>query len=328
MMRERSPRHTILFFFNALFLTMMFGSCVDTPDASPASDGWSAGRIPADRSICKIRFVDPEHGFALLFSGELARTTNGGIWWELAYAGYAASMDFISPEEGLLISGDRFVRTEDGSRSWHEILPGVDWLTAVHFLDTQDVIATGTLNGRLVILTSRDGGKSWLKQMSKEPGNIGVTEIDAAGERIWMGGENTSMLASEDRGETWYTVDSMGWVVSLSFCDTANGYCSVSGGLYRTTTGGRKWMPVANAPSEIYWSVELLHPGLAYVAKHGRGPRSVDRIVDEGQTWTTEFQDSERIIYSLSFVNDSVGYAAGSDAAFYAYRQGTWRRIQ
>ena len=95
-------------------------------------------------------------------------TSDGGKSWRAQPTGYdGASLRFLLARRDPRLDGrqpGRDLRTIDGGRSWTNLaVPGDFTLSAVTFADA----LRGWIAGEFgVIFTTRDGGKSWLKQKS------------------------------------------------------------------------------------------------------------------------------------------------------------------
>jgi hypothetical protein len=132
----------------------------------------------------QVFFADPRHGWLLgrvatsaAFSqGVLLRTSDGGETWErLPPPPAAGRVVFLDGERGFMKGApvaDRLYRTLDGGMSWRELTLGLG-ATAGRALYGLPVFRTAdegalavTLRGprpRLVVFTSRDGGRTWGK---------------------------------------------------------------------------------------------------------------------------------------------------------------------
>jgi len=113
-----------------------------------------------------IFFLDPDHGWAVGWSGTILRTADSGKTWQT-------------------------VKTS--AASWS--------LAAVDFRDLQNGWAVG-FSGQL--LRSRDGGATWEAQKSPAQSSLTSVASDRAN-RLWIAADD-QLLLSEDGGEKWRAI--------------------------------------------------------------------------------------------------------------------------
>jgi photosystem II stability/assembly factor-like uncharacterized protein len=127
---------------------------------------WNPQDSVTSMGIEDIYFADPQHGWAVGWSGTLLRTTNGGKLWEPISAGNA---------------------------TWT--------LESVYFKDLQNGWATG-FDGEL--LRSRDGGLTWTAQQSPVAATLSSIAADKSN-RLWVAAEE-QLLVSDNGGDSWRAV--------------------------------------------------------------------------------------------------------------------------
>ena len=123
-------------------------------------------RSPTSIGIEGLYFLDPSHGWAVGWSGEILRTRDGGKNWQSAAARNAP---------------------------WS--------LSSVRFRDQKNGWAVG-FAGEL--LRSRDGGVTWEAQKSPVHASLASVAFDRAG-RIWIAAD-AQLLVNQDGGEKWTAV--------------------------------------------------------------------------------------------------------------------------
>jgi photosystem II stability/assembly factor-like uncharacterized protein len=183
----------------------------------------------------------------------------------------ASAPQFITPEDGLVLTGKGLLLTHDGGQTWLRVLP-LDWshYSDVRFLDkTHIVILTGNLYPETLHATS-DGGATWrTTRIANIPEGQGSTFFlnDREGWELFYGGPGPKpgsgpavIYDTVDSGAHWaqlVRVDQAhssdhGVVLneapigSLFFSDSMHGFMSAGtvGGvarLYVSQDAGRSW---------------------------------------------------------------------------------------
>lgn len=211
-------------------------------------------------------------------------------------------------------SEGRIYHTADGGRTWTrqfaDTTAGI-FLDGLAFLDARRGVVFGDpLDGRLVLLTTADGGRSWQRVPPErapalEKGEAGFaasgTAMIARRGELWIGtggGPAARVLHSTDAGATWHlfpTPASGGaskGIFGLAFGDDGMGVAV--GGDYQqrdvstenlllTSDGGRTWQ-VGSSPGLVGIQYGVAYAGgRAFVAT---GPPGSALSLDGGATWT------------------------------------------
>jgi photosystem II stability/assembly factor-like uncharacterized protein len=280
--------------------------------------------------------------------GTVLRTTDGGRTWQRRAVPGADALDFrdvdaIGPTTAVVLSigpgeASRIYRTEDGGATWEERFRNADpqaFFDAVAFGDAVHGVAfSDSVDGRFVVLTTADGGRTWigvaperLPAALPEEGAFAASGTNVAmlgSDRIWIGTSKSRVLRSADGGRTWSvhatpvaTGEATG-IFSIAFRDASNGV--VVGGNYQqeddardnlavTDDGGRTWVRPSGAGLSGFRSVVAWLPG------HERsllaiGPRGSDWSAVDGRAWTPAAGDGYDA-FSVSPRGD-VGWATGA----------------
>jgi len=188
------------------------------------------------------------------------------------------------------------------------------------------------VDGRLVIMTTADGGKSWQKQQTP-PALTGEGAFAASGtgivvlgtNRVWAGSGGPGaarVFHSKDRGRTWTVVatpvrnDSpSAGIFSVAFSDARHGIAvggdytkadDATGNIAITSDGGQTWTrPSGTAPSGFRSAVAFLADRKVWIAT---GPSGSDVSVDDGQSWKPFDKGGYN---AVSFVSGEAGWAVG-----------------
>src|SRR5207247_1053380 len=227
-----------------------------------------------------VQALTKDRAFVVGYNGKILETTDGGRSWtarpsgtELALYAVRFADDqhaFISGQDGLIL------HTADGGKSWQQqesnaFFQDKDgskqplYLFALHALDADHAWAVGD---RSILTSTSDGGKTWRARKVAMEADISGGESLAAADPIlydvkfvdatngWIVGEFGKIMHTADGGESWHEQgetawkraklgqDVLTWLRGLSFSDQQNGWMVGGYGLiYRTTDGGKTWLP-------------------------------------------------------------------------------------
>ncbi len=234
----------------------------------------------------------------------------------------------------------KIFRTTDGGKNWTQAFSDTTkgiFLDGVAFWDAKNGFTfSDPVGGKLVILTTADGGASWNRV---NPANIpdalaGEAAFAASNTQLTVQGTSNGWIASgggpearvfrtTDRGRTW-TVASTGMpggsssgLFGIAFADAMNGL--VVGGDYRnergvaafamrTSDGGVTWRPTGVRRPDGTTS------GLAYIP--GTSPALFAAVGQTGvaytRDWGTSWVHADTLTaWGVGFANASAGFVAG-----------------
>jgi photosystem II stability/assembly factor-like uncharacterized protein len=261
-------------------------------------------------------------------NGTFAVTRDGGFTWVSDTVPGAAELFFIDvhavDEDTAYLLGTHFegglarvYKTTDGGASWtiqySDERPGV-FFDGMAFWDSENGIAfSDPIDGRLLIVTTFDGGATWMEAKAEAvppalAGEAGFaasgTAIAVQGSRhVWIGtggGEVARVYRSIDGGRNWTVAETplsagpTSGIFGIAFRDTLDGIAV--GGDYqrpqesamnvlRTSDGGRTWELVGRSqPAGVRYGVAHVRgePQGIYVAA---GPSGWGYSLDHGSTW-------------------------------------------
>lgn len=259
--------------------------------------------------------------------GAYLRTTDGGASWNSAQVPGAEALDIrdveaFSEREAYLLSAgpgelSRIYKTTDGGRNWTLQFTNPDakgFFDCMAFWDSKHGLALGDpVDGRFVLITTKDGGKSWKRLPSQAipPAIAGEGAFAASGtcvavqgkNNVWFatGGSVARVFRSADRGESWSVVETpivhgneSSGIFSIAFRDALHGV--IAGGDYKhpehggsnlafTEDAGHTWQ-LAKASPQAYFSavafdaandrVLAVGPVLTLAVENGRGQKVSD----------------------------------------------------
>jgi Photosynthesis system II assembly factor YCF48 len=188
-----------------------------TPDGTSASAAAAHCRAAPDRgqaagsqpTLTGIQFVSPQLGWAVGGDRILA-TTDGGAHWRVQVAGALGltSLDFINGSDGWAVGMRRVMVTTDGGAHWNAMPEPCPLIDAVHFVSPSRGFAVA-------------GGHATAYQPVPASGGV--------------------LLTTGDGGKGWEQMPAPADVQSACFTDPARGWLGAHGRLYRTVDGGRTW---------------------------------------------------------------------------------------
>lgn len=239
------------------------------------------------------------------------------------------------------------LRTADGGTSWKQVYGNTDsaaFIDGIAFWDKKHGIIYGDpINGRLMLLTTNDGGLTW-KEMPEKSRPVmsdgeasfaaSGTAIHCMGKRhliIATGGKVSRLLVSRNRGRKWKAIATpilqgeSGRGI-FSFAALGRRQWLIAGGDYTqdtlrrnnffyTSNAGKTWMaPVTTTRG---YRECLLPVNDEVVAKKSRlsilaiGPSGIDISLDHGQNWQPFSDEKQYHVGMESPKGDLVVVAGG-----------------
>jgi photosystem II stability/assembly factor-like uncharacterized protein len=291
-----------------------------------AAPTWQAQASGVTGRLRGISAVSAQVAWASGQGGTVLRTIDGGRTWEPRPVASATRLDFrdidaFSDRLAYALSignGDasRIYKTTDGGAHWDLQFQNTDprvFLDAMAFADAEHAVVIGdSVDGQFVILTTGNGGHSWVRaaadptRLPAALPNEGAfaasgSNVAFSGSRhVWIGTSASRVLRSSDGGRTWAVsatpipASQSAGVFSIAFRDQAHGV--IVGGDYQkepdavnnaavTTDGGVTWTLVKDHGLSGFRSAVSWLPGSrsSWVAV---GPAGCDRSADDGRTWS------------------------------------------
>lgn len=320
----------------------------------PAVDPrWQKQNVASTSGCRSLSAVSEQIAWVGCSGGKVFHTSDGGANWMVDSVAGAARLDFrgikaFDANTAVVVSAGpaeqgqaRIYRTTDGARSWQltwsdstkgVFLDGVAFWDPMHGFTFSDPI-----DGKLVVFTTDDGGKSWSKvPAANMPAVIdgeaafaaSNTQLTTQGSsNAWIasgGGAEARVFRTTDRGRTW-SVSGTGMpggasagLFGIAFADARNGLAV--GGDYniargttdfaiRTSDGGVTWQRAStlNRPDGVTQGLAFV-PGASkptFVATGGWGTAFT---TDFGASW----QHGDTLTsWAVGFASPRVGWIAG-----------------
>jgi photosystem II stability/assembly factor-like uncharacterized protein len=225
-----------------------------------------------------LTVLDKDHAWVVGDRSILTSTTDGGATWrarkvpmevDLSGGESLAAADpifydvkFTDLQKGWIVGEfGKIMHTGDGGETWHEqertLMEGsttifdvldIPTLYGIHMRNDQEGYAAG-IEGH--IAATRDGGKRWTFETIEvdfplvDPLFRVFVLPDGSG---WAAGAAGEVMHRDPGATAWKRAklgqDVLTWLRGLSFSDDQNGWLVGGYGLiYRTTDGGKTWLP-------------------------------------------------------------------------------------
>jgi photosystem II stability/assembly factor-like uncharacterized protein len=342
--------HSLSFVCSLLLLTLS-GAC---------QAQWQAQQSHTHSRLRGVSVVNARVVWASGAGGTVLRTIDGGVNWQPRPVPGADRLDFrdvhaVDERMAFILSigpGElsRIDKTSDGGATWSSSLRNTDpriFLDAISFWDETHGIAQGDpVEGRFVVLTTDDGGKSWVRRDSPDippalPGEgafaaSGTCLVTEGRSNAWFGtggAGKSRVFRSTDRGRTWTVAvtpiaagSTSSGIFSLAYRDADHGVAV--GGDYRhpelnndgvalTRDGGRTWqIPRRSKPGGLRSAVAYV-PGAGASTLVAVGPTGTDMSNDDGETWRPL---GAMGFHAVGFAAVGAGWAVGEDGRIGCFR--------
>jgi len=332
----------------ALLLTL---GCVGAVSAQSPGQ-WVRVDSPTEVSLRGVSTVNENVVWAGGAEGTLLRSTDGGQSFTQLHIPHSEEMEFRDLEAfddqtcSVMVAGQpaRFYHTSDGGKNWkiaYEHPSDKAFFDAMAYWDDQRGIAfSDAVDGRLVIVSTENGGRTWTLHPPEESPRISADEHGYAasgtcltvGENgeVWIGlggpsaTENSRVFYSTDFGKHWKDGTSTlrgsesAGVFSLHFLDSRRGIAV--GGDYRETTSAKSVLSLTDDGGKTWYTPEdhLLRGFRSCIVEYPDGdnrlliccgPDGCDVSKDGGKHWKALAGDG---FHAMDF-EGSAGWAVGAD---------------
>lgn len=318
---------------------------------TPGDARWQKQTVASTASCRSLSAVNESVAWAGCTGGHVFHTVDGGTTWMVDSVPGTARLDFrgikafdartaVVSSAGPAEQGQaRIYRTTDSAKSWtlawSDSTKGI-FLDGLAFWDAKHGFTfSDPIDGKLVILTTDDGGASWQRV---NPANIppvipgeaafaaSNTQLTVQGDRnAWIasgGGKEARVFRTTDRGRTW-EVHGTGMpgaasagLFGIAFADARNGLAV--GGDYavargtdfaiRTIDGGVTWTKDGLGTPDGATQGLVVVPGSNPVTFVGAGASGTTLSRDFGATW----QHGDTLTaWGIGFASPRVGWVVG-----------------
>lgn len=284
---------------------------------SNGGDNWIELNSGTTERLNQIKFIDKLNGVAVGNDGIIIRTSDGGISWNQVYNNN--SIELLSADLGTesiyytvgyepISFSPKFIKSTDAGLTWSDLSSNLNGL--IGSLNTVKFINgdTGFVGGGEFyisigfILKTTDGGNTWQQQSLPLPKSENPSE-------------NHKILVDDN----YYGIR------SIYFKDANNGFAvGGNGGGWRrvilsTTDGGSTWLLKYHGMEEFGLLSVFVNEGGIGLATGFNG--TIFRTENNGVSWSqqlsggTNYGGNEKL-NSVTFVDDSIGWAGGTRESF------------
>ena len=172
-----------------------------------------------------------------------------------------------------------------------------------------------------VIVATRDGGKSWVRQTSTVSDRLdSVTFVNP--QQGWAVGGRGEIVATSDGGQSWVQQASTvsGGLYSVTFVNPQQGWAVGDVGvIVATSDGGKSWVQQTSTVSAVLNSVTFVNPQQGWAVGEGGVIVSTS---DGGKSWVSQTSKVSGGLDAVTFVNPQQGLAVGDGGVIVATSDG------
>ncbi|MEZ6234219.1 MAG: GC-type dockerin domain-anchored protein [Phycisphaerales bacterium] len=268
-------------------------------------------------------------------TGNLSRSTNGGMSFQGAGGGLSGRNCFLPPyvvdpsdPQRLLYATERVFESTNGGTQWAalsgDLTAGGSAAIRALAIAPSDArfVYAATNDGR--VLASGDSGATFDLVMEDHPGWPRVTREltvhPTEPETVYLAASAfgaDQVRRSRDAGLTWETLDGdlpdvpVNVVVADARCETEVLYAGTDSGVFRSLNGGRNWYRFGDGPNAVVIDLRLEVEGGRERLVIGTQGRGLWRAAVGGECWCRADQNGDGTLSNDDFFAYLSAYAAG-----------------
>ena len=313
----------------------------------PGSSTWTQIDVPTTSNLFDIDFPSPEIGYIGAANGELLKSTDGGLTWELVnftvstpnpnVLGAIYDIEFSDINNGYMLMGANgpswnasyLYTTSDGGNTWENFTHSgnVMEMGSIFSNENEHLFLGGVGFFESSLILEYDNF-NWTQNVgvptTVSPTSAVVVDMDFH-ENLGLAATNGEyILRSDDHGQTWDTVntniDENTLISSVLIIDEFVAYAGyqnngMSFGLLKSEDGGVTWFQDMNSATFLYPKWNCLDQSESTVINHVR-PVYAGATIGTGTS--TEFngvifESSDGINWNYSVVEKSINAIASND---------------
>ena len=286
--------------------------------------------------------------------GWVGRSANGGQDWTFMQVPGYETLDFrtlyaIDSNNAIIANAGSpayILRTTDGGTSWKQVYKNTDsaaFIDGIDFWNNKHGIIHGDpINGHMLLLYTKDGGKTWKERKNSPKMGEGEASFAASGTVIncflhgavvlAVGGKTSKLFFSRSRGRRWRSIPTpmLAGEASTGIFSFMHGgsawHWLIAGGDYRNDTlrtanffysqhKGKEWLApetTTRGYRECLASVYDTHKKERPKAMFAVGPSGIDISTDRGVNWQPLSDDKGFHVIKASIDNNRL-FLAGSN---------------
>lgn len=294
-----------------------------------AQNNWeSLNPKPSYLTIKKVKFTNPQTGFAINGT-HLLQTTDAGVTWNIKEPmPNANDIKFIGTTGYIASSNGNIYKSENSGENWSLIqtIPNQNFHTLCIVDETTVAIATEN-----AVYTTTNGGLTFTSFTVQYPFYDNITSMYFTSSQTgFVATAYGSIYKTTDGGSTWTLKISSNIFPSgykcIYFVNENLGFASQEfSNLMRTTDGGETWTDVRNDQmSELIYDIHFTDSSTGYACGEFN---VVYKTVNGGASWTRiitpEALYGGSNLYSIYATGSTVHTAGASGAIYKSVNEGT-----
>ncbi len=276
--------------------------------------------------INDVHFVNTSLGWACGDDGKIIKTTNSGFNWFDQNPSTSVSLkniSFVDPNNGWTCGGNQLFRTTDGGLTWssYSFSTGSSVIEIQFVNESTGWVIINSSNLGEVFKTT-NGGTDWSLQY--QTSNSSYEGLFFLNSNYGWVSTLQGILKTTNGGNNWtaHASELSGSPMCLRFTDIQTGWLSHNTlGSYtisKTTDGGITWINQKSESSKYVESIHFIDSNTGFAAgwqmftPPNNSQGFVLKTTDGGVSWIEQYKEAGTI-NSVSFANDLIGWAVGSD---------------
>ena len=283
----------------------------------------------SSRDLDEIEFVNINTGY-LISSGELYKSSNGGVDWDLIDYGMTEKyrmIKFLDENTAFLITQTTFSRTHayghlnktsDSGQTW-TTFSGSDY-GSIYFVNEQTVWSGN--------YKSTDAGDTWQYIDFNYPASLTLFEKHRfINDLVGCAMHAAILYRTNDRGNNWDII--LTSITDFGVVDSTTLYASSSGGLIqKTLDAGENWTRYGNGTTSCLKDIKFINDMIGYVIGEDG---TILYSSNGGTNWIQQNIPQQCIninFTGIDFINDRKGWVVGSNYILCTTNMGTDWSIQ
>ena len=304
---------------------------------------WTAIDIVPEDNLYSVEFSGTSVGWITGANGVILTTADGGANWTVQNSDTHLDLwdaSFVSTTAGWIAGDFTIMNTATGGTTWTIIKSKTTDLPTLHAVDFFDENHGWVVGDAGTIVSTDDGGTSWLLLQHRDDFWLSDVQFISATEGWAVGGRgvepyNALIQHTDDGGLTWTNqtnwagvVDTFrcssidtSWIHAVDMIDATTGYAV--GGKWTTATGG---LIIKTADGGTTWTALNVISDTMFTPVEPGDP------CHPGQTLDTVIVNRSTRFHGTSFVDATTGYAVGMSGIIVKTTDGgdtwTWLNTQ